>query len=97
LCTIHDYGRGGTPFLASPDGPSLIFVSFRFLNNFLALKNRVSLKLFAVLKYFLSFTTFENFEKLALALKNRVCSEIFYCIEIFFIFQDLRNLPLPLK
>ena len=26
FCTFHDYGRGGTPFLASPDGPSLLFV-----------------------------------------------------------------------
>jgi len=25
FCTFHDYARGGTPFLASPDGPSLIF------------------------------------------------------------------------
>jgi len=25
FCTFHDYARGGTPFLASPDGLSLIF------------------------------------------------------------------------
>ena len=25
FCTFHDYARGGTPFLAFPDGPSLIF------------------------------------------------------------------------
>jgi len=42
------------------------------LNNCLALKNRVALKLFIVLKYFLSFRTFEQ---LVLALKKRVCPE----------------------
>jgi len=26
FCTFHDYARGGTPFLASTDGPSLIFI-----------------------------------------------------------------------
>jgi len=36
------------------------FLSFRFLNNFLSLKNRVALKFFTVLKYFLSFRTFEQ-------------------------------------
>ena len=34
FCTFHDYGRRGTPFLASPHGPSLIFLLCRNLNNF---------------------------------------------------------------
>ena len=85
VCTFHDYGRGGTPFLASLDGPVTDFLSLRFLNNFIALTSSVALKLFTVLKYFLSFRTFEQ---LALALKNRVYLKIFHCIEIFFIFQD---------
>jgi len=45
------------------------FLLFRFLNNFFPLKNRVALKLFTVLKYFLSFRTFEQ---LVLVLKNSV-------------------------
>ena len=74
--TFHDYGRGGTPFLASPDGPSLIFYYWDFWTTFLAaLKNRVALKLFTVLKYFLSFRTFEQ---LVLALKNSV--PLIHCI-----------------
>ena len=84
FCTFHDYVRGGTPFFASPDGPSLIFYNSDFWTTFLPWKT-VALKLFIVLKYFLSFRTFEE---LALALKNRVSPEIVHCIEIFFIFQD---------
>ena len=33
FCTFHDYGRGGTPFLASSDGPSLIFYYSDFWTN----------------------------------------------------------------
>jgi len=43
-----------------PWRPVTDFLSFRFLNNFLSLKNRVALKLFTVMKYFLSFRTFEQ-------------------------------------
>jgi len=35
FCTCHDYGWGGTPFLASPDGPSLIFYHSDFWTTFL--------------------------------------------------------------
>jgi len=76
----------GTPSLASPDGTSLIFIIPNFEQLALALKNRVALKFFTVLKYFLRFTGFlSNF---ALALKNRVCPEIFHCIEYAFHIQD---------
>ena len=86
FCTFHYYGRGGTPSLASPDGTSLIFIIQSFEQLALALKNRVALKFFTVLKYFLPFTGFlSNF---ALALKNRVCPEIFHCIEYAFHIQD---------
>ena len=84
FCIFHDYGRGGTPFLASPDGPSLFFI-IQIFEQLFSLKNRVALKLSTVLKYFLSFRTFEQ---LVLNLKNIVCPEIFHCVEIFFIFQD---------
>jgi len=71
------------------------FLSFRFLNNILALKNRVALKLFTVLKYFLSFRTFEQ---VVLALKNRVCPEFTVLnIHIFLIIQNFEQLALALK
>jgi len=41
-----------TPSLASPDGTSLIFIIQNFEQLALALKNRVALKFFTVLKYF---------------------------------------------
>ena len=47
----------------------------------LALKNKVALNFFTVLKYFLSFRILEQ---LALALKNRVCPEIFHGVEYIF-------------
>jgi len=94
FCTFHDYGRRRTPFLTSPDGPSLIFLSFRFLNNFLALKNRVALKLFTVLKYFLSFRTFEQ---LALALKTEFVMKFFTVFNILFTFRMFEQLLLALK
>jgi len=34
FCTFHDYARGGTPFLAFPDGPSLIFYHSDFWTTF---------------------------------------------------------------
>jgi len=90
--TFHYYGRGGTPFLASPDGPSLIFLSFRFLNNFIALKNRVALK-FSLCWNILSFRTFEE---LVLALKSSV--PWIHCTEyIFLIIQNFGQLALVLK
>ena len=65
FCPFHDYGREGTPLPTWR--PVTDFLLFRFLKNCLALKNRVALKLFTVLKYFLSFRTFEQ---LVLALKT---------------------------
>ena len=41
FCTFHDYGRGGTPFLASPDGPSLIFYHSDFWTTFLPWKTEL--------------------------------------------------------
>jgi len=60
----------------------------------LALKNRVDLKFFTVLKYFLSLRIFEQ---LSLALKNTSCPEIFHCIEIFLSFRIFEQLALALK
>jgi len=41
FCTFHDYGRGGTPFLASSDGPSLIFHHSEFWTTFLPWKTEL--------------------------------------------------------
>ena len=38
FCTFHDYARGGIPFLATPDGPSLIFYHSDFWTTFLLCK-----------------------------------------------------------
>jgi len=62
-----------------------IFYYSGFEQLALALKNRVALKFFTMLKYILSFRIFEQ---LALALKNRVWPEIFHYAEIYFIIQD---------
>jgi len=43
FCTFHDYARGGTPFLASPDGPSLIFYHSDFWTTFLPWKTECAL------------------------------------------------------
>jgi len=53
-------------------------------NFVLALKNRVALEFFTVLKYFLSFRIFEQ---LALALKNRVAPKCFAVWNILFTFR----------
>jgi len=41
FCTFHDYGRGGTPFLASPDGPSRIFYHSDFWTTILLWKTEL--------------------------------------------------------
>ena len=55
-----------------PWRPVTDFLSFRFLNNFLSLKNRVALKLFTLMKYFYLSGLLSH---LWIALKNRVCPE----------------------
>ena len=63
-----------------------IFYHSGFLSNFvLALKNRVALEFFTVLKYFLSFRIFEQ---LALAQKNRGCPEFTVLIIYFLSFRS---------
>ena len=80
FCTFHDYGRGGTPSLASPDGPSLIFYYSDFWTTFLPWKTELPWNfslcwnIFSVLKY-IFFLSFRTFDQLVLALKNRVCPE----------------------
>ena len=59
--TFYDYGRGGTPSLASPDGTSLIFYHSEFLSNLrLPWKTEFALNFFTVLQHFLSFRIFKQ-------------------------------------
>ena len=85
-------GRNSLPCL--PWRPVTGFLSFRFLNNFFALKNRVCPE-FTVLN--IIFLIIQNFEQLAHALKNRVCPEILHCIAIFLSFRIFEELALALK
>jgi len=41
FCTLHDYASGGTPFLASPVGPSLIFYHSDFWTTFFLWKTEL--------------------------------------------------------
>jgi len=62
---------------------------FFIIQNFeqlaFALKNRVALNFFTVLKCFLSLRIFEQ---LALALENGVCPDMFHCVGYNFYIQD---------
>jgi len=60
----------------------------------LALKSKVALEFFTVLKYFLSFRIFEQ---LALALKNRVALKNLTVWNILFTFRIFEQLALALK
>jgi len=71
----------------------MYFLSFRTFEQLaLALKNRVALESFTVLKHILSFRIFEQ---LALALNNRVALEFFTVLNIFHHPGFLSNLHLP--
>ena len=70
----------------------MYFLSFKIFEQLaLALKNRVALESFTVLKHILSFRIFEQ---LALALKNRVALEFFTVLNIFYHSGFLSNLRL---
>ena len=63
-----------------------ILFTFRIFEQLApALKNRVALDFFTVLKYV---SSFRIFEQLALALKNRICPGIFHYIEYTFYILD---------
>jgi len=72
FCTFYDYAKGGTPFLVSPDGPSLIFYHSDFWTTFLLWKTALPWKLSLCWNIFYLSGLLSN---LWLALKNRVCPE----------------------
>ena len=67
--TFHDYARGGTPFLASPDGPSLIFYHSDFWTTFLLCKT--ALPWYFSLCWYIFYLS-GLLSNMWLALKNRV-------------------------
>ena len=86
FCTFHDYARGGTPFLASPDGPSLTFHHSDFWTTFLLCKTALPWS-FSVLKYILSFRTFEQL----VACPEKQSMPGIHCIEYIYIFLIIQN------
>jgi len=63
----------------------MYFLHSEFLSICACPENRVALKFFTVLKYFLPFRIFE---KLALALEKQSCHENFHCVEYTFYIQN---------
>ena len=97
FCTFHDYGRVGTPFLASPDGPSLIFYHSDFWTTFLLWKTELPWNFSLCWNIFYLSRLLRN---LWLALKNRVCPEftvVNIYIYIFLIIQNFEQLAHALK
>ena len=72
FCTFHDYARGGTPFLAFPDGPSLIFYHSDFWTTFLLYTTALPWNFSLCWNMFYLSGLLSNWW---LALKNRVCPE----------------------
>jgi len=72
FCSFHDYAKRGTPFLASPDGLSLIFYHSDFWTTFLLWKTELSWNFSLCWNNFYLSGLLSN---LWLALKNRVCPE----------------------
>ena len=94
FCTFHDYVRGGTPFLASPDGPSLIFIIQIFEQ--LSCSEKQSCPETSVLKYF--FIVQDFWATCGLPWKTECALNSLYWIYIFF--QSLRilnNFRMPSK
>ena len=95
FCTFHDYARGGTPFLASPDGPSLIFYHSDFWTTFLLWKSELPWSFSLCWNIFYLSGLLSN---LWLALKNRMCPQVTVLnIYRFLIIQNFEQLAHALK
>jgi len=93
--TFHDYGRGGTPFLVSPDATSLIFYHSEFLNNLrLPWKTEFALNFFTVLNILLTFKILSN---LRLPWKTEFALNCSLYWNILYLSGFLSNLRLPWK
>ena len=99
FCTFHDYGRGGTPFLASTDGPSLIFSHSDFWTTFLPCKTAlpcpVKHEIFHCVEIFFIFQDF--WATCGLPWKTECALNSLYWIYIFLIIQNFEQLAHALK
>ena len=94
FCTFHDYAGGGTPFLASPVGPSLIFIIQIFEQRFFSEKQSCpeTFHCDEILFIFQDFwATFGLPWKIECALNS------LYWIDIFWIIQSFEQLAHALK
>ena len=82
FCTFHDYARGGTTYLASPDGPSLIFYHSDFWTTFFLWKTKLPWNFLLCWNIFYLSGLLNN---LWHARKNRVCPE-FTVLNIYIYF-----------
>jgi len=95
FCTFHDYARGGTPFLAFPDGPALIFYHSDFWTTFFLWKTELPWNFLLWWNIFYLSGLLSN---LWIALKNRVCPEFTVLnIYIYLIIQNFEQLAHALK
>ena len=93
FCTFHDYGRRGTPFLASPDGPSLFFIIQIFEQLFCPEKQSCP-ETFHCVEIFFFFQDFWA----TCACPEKQSVPWIHCIEyIFLIIQNFEQYPLSLK
>ena len=99
FCTFHDYGREGTPFLASTDGPSLIFSHSDFWTTFLPCKTAlpcpVKHEIFHCVEIFFIFQDF--WATCGLPWKTECALNSLYWIYIFLIIQNFEQLAHALK
>jgi len=93
FCTFHDYRRGRTPFLDSPDGPSLIFYHSHFWTTYLPWKTELPWNFSLCWNVFI----FQDFWATCACPEKQSVSWI-HCIEyIFLIIQNFEQLALALK
>ena len=95
FCTFHDYARVGTPFLAFPDGLSLIFYHSDFWTTFFLWKTELPWNFSLWWNIFYLSGLLGN---LWIALKNRVCPEFIELnTYIYLIIKNFEQLAHALK
>ena len=94
FCTFHDYGRGGTPSLASPDGTSLIFYHSEFWTTCACPEKQILPWTFHCNKIFF---IFQKLWATCSCPENRDALEFFMVLNILFTFRIFEQLALALK
>jgi len=93
FCKFHDYARGGTPFLASPDRPSLMFYHSDIWTTFLLCKTALPWNF--SLRWIICCLS-GPLSNWWLALKNRVLNSLYWTY-IILIIQNFEQLAHALK